>query len=106
MVQTTGGGTGVKIVDLETAMADWHIGKYGSTGIAVPATLRKLGEEYGELMEAIMTHDHEKIAEEATDVLFVMTHIVRHFCGVGAFNEAVENKLKIVNERLLTGAKK
>jgi NTP pyrophosphatase (non-canonical NTP hydrolase) len=93
----------VEITALEQELEKWHEQKYGRSEIDVPKTMRKLGEEFGEFVEAVMGGDSVKISEEATDVMFVMMHIVRHFGGAGALGEASEAKLKEVFYRLYHG---
>lgn len=93
----------MEIGALEHELAKWHEKKYGRSEIDVPATMRKLGEEFGEFVEAVMGGDPAKISEEATDVMFVMMHIVRQFGGSGALGEASEAKLKEVFHRLYHG---
>ena len=53
----------------------WHDNNFGPVDRV--ATCRKLVEEVGELFEAIACHDRAAIYEEAGDVLFVLSHIVR-----------------------------
>lgn len=67
----------------------------------VAKTMRKLGEEVGEFIEAVINGEPGPIAEEAVDVLFVMCHIVRECSGgAGALNEAAVAKLGVIYERL------
>lgn len=86
---------------LEQELANWHEKKYGRTSIDVPASMRKLGEEFGEFVEAVILGNSAHIAEEAADVLFVMAHIVRHFGG--SIGETSETKLKEIFYRLYHG---
>lgn len=90
--------------EFENELMVWHDRKYGRTDIDVPKTMRKLGEEYGEFIEAVMTGNPEHIAEEAADVFFVMTHIVRHCVGVGKLNQAATEKLVELDRRLKLSA--
>lgn len=62
---------------IEDRLALWHEVKYGRKEIDVPATMRKLGEEFGELVEAVIRAQAgdeaaaevaAEVAEEATDV--------------------------------------
>lgn len=92
---------------VEKALSDWHAAKYGRSEINIPKTMRKLGEEYGEFIEAVMLGNPSDIAEEAADVLFVMMHIVRQVGGVGALSLALDSKLLEIDRRLyLVGDKK
>ena len=93
----------MEIGTLEDELAKWHEKKYGSSKIDVPKTMRKLGEEFGEFIEAVMGGNPAKISEEATDVMFVMMHIVRQFDGPGALESASETKLKEIFYRLYHG---
>ena len=85
---------------IEEQLRNWHKRKFGNGDLDVAATLRKLGEEFGEFIEAIHNAEPGPIAEEATDVLFVMCHLVREFAGAGALNEAAVAKLDVIYDRL------
>lgn len=64
---------------LEEQVAEWHDKRYGPVNTG--PTVRKLGEEYGEFMEALLSGDLHRIEEEAADVALVLTHIVRGESG-------------------------
>lgn len=91
------------LATLEHQLKCWHEKKYGKGNLNAPKTMRKLGEEFGEFMEAVMYGSPSCIAEEAADVLFVMTHVVRYYCGPGALDDAVAAKLLVIHNRLLEG---
>ncbi|MBM3271885.1 hypothetical protein FJY94_01195 [Candidatus Kaiserbacteria bacterium] len=73
------------------------------------AQLAKLGEEYGELCEAVMAeaghqradklaqHSHEKLAAEMADVVLVV-FILAEKMGVD-LPDALEKKISVIHER-------
>lgn len=67
------------MTNLEKQIECWHRAAFGKT-VNLPATLKKLGEEFGELAEAIIEGDPIHIQEEAGDMAFVLAHIVRGAC--------------------------
>ena len=81
---------------LEQQVADWHEKRYGA--VKVGPTTRKLGEEYGELMEALLSGDLDRIEEEAADVALVLTHIVRGVSG-GSLSACMARKFDRVLSR-------
>lgn len=89
--------------NVELQIQDWHIRKFGRSGIDLPETLKKFGEELGEFLGSLHEGDPDHIAEEAADALFVMMHIVRQFCGAGGLSEGVAKKIIEINRRLEEG---
>jgi NTP pyrophosphatase (non-canonical NTP hydrolase) len=67
------------MTNLEKQIKLWHHSKFGREG-ELPPLYKKLLEEVGELGEAIMLGDENKIQEEVGDVGFVLSHIVRVGC--------------------------
>lgn len=67
------------MTNLELQIESWHKRKFGRA-VNLPASYKKLLEEVGELGEALMKQDYDAIREEAGDVAFVLTHIVRAAC--------------------------
>jgi NTP pyrophosphatase (non-canonical NTP hydrolase) len=91
----------MNLATIEEQLRNWHGRKYGyGSDQDVAKTMRKLGEEFGEFIEAVINGEPGPIAEEAADVLFVMCHVVREYCGAGALNEAAVAKLGVIYERL------
>lgn len=78
---------------LEADLADWHRRKFGPA-VDVPATVRKLGEEVGELVEALLIGEPASIDEEAGDVALVLAHLVRASGGPagGSLERAMRDK--------------
>jgi NTP pyrophosphatase (non-canonical NTP hydrolase) len=90
----------VNLANIEEQLKHWHKRRFGPGYLDVAATMRKFGEEVGEFIEAVINGEPGPIATEAADVLFVMSHIVREFCGAGALNEAAVAKLDVIFNRL------
>lgn len=63
----------------------------------LPSRLKKLGEEYGELAEAIANNDPKAIAQEAADIQIVLSHI-GIVCGF-SLAQASTDKLTEVERR-------
>lgn len=82
----------VKIVDVVT--------KYGRPPTAA-AHLRKLGEEVGELAEAVANDDTIAIASEVADVINVVTSLLDQ--RKVALGKALAYKLAELNTRVLQG---
>jgi polyferredoxin len=100
---------------IEQQIHDWHDRKYGDGPVNLPGTYRKLGEEFGELGEALMrfwvihpdrtTKKREAgIAAciEAADIAILCLHIIR---GIEKSDSAslaawMAAKLEMLCERL------
>lgn len=82
--------------DLELELAQWHYALFGD--VDLPKTLRKLGEEFGELAEAIANRNGTQIVEEAADCALVLTHIVRGISN-GGLQDAMRRKFNKVKQR-------
>ena len=63
---------------LEEQIKAWHDECYGP--VSTWPTYRKLLEEVGELAEALASGDETWINEEAGDVAFVLTNLIRGAC--------------------------
>ena len=88
---------------LEVQLEEWHRRRYGET-VDVSGTYRKLLEEVGELGEALLLDDYEKIEEEAADVGIVLTHLLRG-ATAGSLVRAMEGKTEEIERRLTSDGK-
>ncbi len=92
---------------LEARLADWHRRRYPDShllhpnGVNVPATLRKLGEEFGELAESLAAGEHAHAVEECADCAIVLVHLVRGLAPDASLLAAMHDKLTVLEERQL-----
>jgi NTP pyrophosphatase (non-canonical NTP hydrolase) len=93
----------VRILEAEVNLENWHERKYGKGHKDIPATVRKLHEEVGELIECIMNEDSYGAAIESADVFFLLCTLNRHMNGNITLEQAIVNKLRIINDRLDKG---
>lgn len=95
------------LTELKARLVKWHQERYGVT-IDMHATLAKLGEEYGEFMQAYLAYltaknspeealAREMLGNEIFDVIAVLFHLGRG-CGVDV-PEAVVRKLTVIENR-------
>lgn len=85
--------------DLEQLLAEWHEKRFGRS-VNLPATIRKLGEEFGELAEAMAIGGETEIVNEAADMALVLCHIVRGITdGRETLESAMREKFDVVLSR-------
>lgn len=83
--------------DLETRLAAWHERHFPRASPAI--IFAKLGEEFGELGQALIEGDHDAAVEEAADVAIVLSYLVRRLApGTDLFRE-IESKLAMIEGR-------
>ena len=97
----------LQLTALEAQFQRWHESRFDG-GVDLAATFRKLGEEVGELGEALIAigadltgRDAVKIEEEAADCAIVLAHIVRAVNGnaAGSLVRAMQLKFNELNRR-------
>lgn len=95
----------VSLGDLEVELARWHTRRYGMRPVHMPATHKKLLEEFTEFQvafqQAVNTMaegDKAAAAAEAVDMIFVLHHLMR---GLGvSLPWAIIQKFQVIEKRL------
>jgi NTP pyrophosphatase (non-canonical NTP hydrolase) len=86
------------MTQLEQDIKTWADDRFGHR--TTTGRIRKLGEEFGELAEAVAEADRTKIIEEAADVGMVVSDMLA-LIGV-SFSEAMATKLEANKKRSAT----
>lgn len=79
---------------IEKDIAILHKKKFGKKRTPADA-LRKLGEEYGELVESVLDNDKSNIKKEAADCIISIVAVLQ-----GYFNRDIINIEQIISDKL------